>query len=98
MTAATHAHALQDRFEQFHQRNPHVYLELEALAQQWFHAGHHVVGMKMLWEALRWNTGIRTSGDSWRLNNSWTSRYARMLLENHPEWRGRIRVRELRAA
>ena len=88
---------LQDRFERFHEENPHVYLELESLARQWFAAGHESVGMKMLWETLRWNTGIRTTGDAWRLNNSWTSRYTRMLLERHPQWRGRIRVRELRS-
>lgn len=90
--------SIQTRFEDFHHDNPQVLLELERLAEQWFSAGHLKCGLKMLWEVLRWELGLRTRGDDgFRLNNNFTSRYARLLVERHPEWDGRIETRELRA-
>ena len=83
-----------ERFDAFHEANPHVADALEALAGQWL-ARHKRVGMKALVERLRWESGIQTDGDIWRLNNDYTSRYARLLLARHPEWVGRIETRAL---
>lgn len=90
---------IQAAFEEFHRKNPHVYRILEELAAEWL-ARHQAVGVKMLWEVLRWRLGVRTDVDEteYRLSNNYTSRYARLLLANHPEWRERIHVRQLRAA
>lgn len=89
---------VQAQFEQFHQDNPDVFLKLEQLTADWL-AHQPTVGMKMLWEVLRWQTTTAVSHVSGpKFNNNYTSRYARLILEKHPEWVGRIRVRELRAA
>ena len=84
-----------ERFALFHEANPHVADALEHLAGQWL-ARHQRVGMKAITEALRWRTGIETTDSSpWRLNNNYTSLYARLLLDRHPEWAGRIETRAL---
>ena len=88
--------SIAERFAIFHQQNPHVADTLEALAAQWL-AHHSRVGVKALYERARWESGIATAGDVWRLNNDWTAHYARLLLARHPEREGAIHVRELRA-
>ena len=89
---------LQAQFERFHEDNPHVYKVLERLATKWL-ATHSKAGVGMLWEVMRWQLGVETSDTAaYRLNNDYRSRYARLLLANHPEWAGRIETRVLRAA
>jgi predicted DsbA family dithiol-disulfide isomerase len=85
------------RFAAFHAANPHVADALELLAEQWL-ARHQRVGMKALIERLRWESGITTAGDAYRLNNTYTAHYARLLIERRPEWSDAIHLRELRAA
>lgn len=84
---------LPERFAAFHAANPHVADALEQLAGQWFAAGHNRVGVKSLYERLRWEAGIQTTASDWRLNNSWTAFYARLLIERRPEWADRIQTR-----
>lgn len=88
---------LDERFEAFHDANPHVADALESLAAQWLRRNPRV-GVKALVERLRWESGIQTDGDPYRLNNSLVSRYARLLIERHPEWEDHIETRQLRAA
>lgn len=84
---------LAERFAEFHSQNPHVADALERLAEQWLAAGNRKVGMKALFERLRWESGIRTEGSAYVLNNSWTAFYSRLLLDRRPEWAGRITTR-----
>ena len=84
---------LAERFAEFNTANPHVADALEVLAAQWL-AMHARVGMKALVERLRWESGIRTEGSAYRLNNSWTAFYARLLIARRPEWADRIQTRK----
>ena len=85
---------LEERFEAFHAANPHVADALESLAAQWL-SRHRKVGVKSLGESLRWASGLQTDGDPYRINNSYLSRYARLLIERHPEWADSIETRSL---
>ncbi|MBO9524307.1 MAG: hypothetical protein J7518_22445 [Nocardioidaceae bacterium] len=87
---------LAERFAAFHDANPHVADALEHLAAQWL-TRHDHVGMKALFERLRWESGIRTEGDPYCLNNNWTAYYARLLIERRPEWASAFRLRELKS-
>lgn len=90
---------IEERFWDFYFRNPHVFETLERLATQWFEAGHDRCAIGMLWEVLRWETGIKTtSTDDYRLNDHYRSRYVRWLVRLHPEWIEAFEMRELRAA
>ena len=91
---------IQEKFEAFHAKNPDVYNSLEALAAVWFTHGHAQCGVGMLWERLRWESGMQPMDQhsAYRLSNSYRSRYVRLLIERNPEWAGRFVTRELRAA
>ncbi|MBO9522336.1 MAG: hypothetical protein J7518_12435 [Nocardioidaceae bacterium] len=88
--------SLVDRFAAFHDANPHVADALEHLAAQWLTHRDHV-GMKALFERLRWESGIRTEGDPYVLNNNYTAYYARLLIDRRPEWASAFRLRELKS-
>lgn len=84
-------------FQAFHEANPHVYEELRMLALRARRAGSERIGMKMLFEVVRWRHTLRTQGDDFKLNNNFTSRYARMLMQE-PELADAFEIRGLRAA
>lgn len=88
---------IQERFDSFIVLNAWVIPALEGLAASWLAKGHSRVSTKMLFELLRYRYGV-TVGEPWKLNNSFTSRAARLLIEKHPEWSDAIETRELRAA
>jgi hypothetical protein len=89
---------LQAQFESFHAANPWVFRALERLAADYLRTGARRVGIGMLFEVLRWHYGRATQGDSFKLNNSYRSRYVRLLLDRHPDWADRFETRELRTA
>lgn len=77
---------IDEAFVAFHHANPHVYDRLVGMAREWHAAGHRKCSMKMLFEVLRWHEGIDTfTDDDLVLNNSFTSRYARLIAANHPD-------------
>lgn len=99
LTVPTYAPDLtiQQRFDLWIAENKWVIPTIELLIRRWLDAGHERVGMKQVWEVLRWQYGM-TVGDTFKANNSYTSRCARLILERHPEWAGAIETRNLRAA
>lgn len=87
-----------ERFEVFDSLNPHVYKELEFLALQAKRKGYRRIGIKMLFEVLRWNRMMQTkdpSGD-FKLNNNYHSRYARALMERNWALADMFELRELK--
>lgn len=81
-------------FFAFRNENPHVERELVRLAREWQHARPgEQVGISMLWERMRWEIAVHTTGDSWRLNNDWRAFYARLLERDYPEFRGLFETR-----
>ena len=85
---------LDERYAAWREVNGHVIDACEAYASTWL-ARHRSVGVKAIFEALRWQSGISESGSVWKLDNRMTSRVARDLLARHPEWEGRIFTRAL---
>ena len=81
-------------FVEFHEANPHVYQKLCELARQAKKMGRHRLGMKALWERLRWFSQfeVETVAD-WRLNNSHTAYYARLIMASEPDLIGIFRTR-----
>jgi len=85
-------------FERFDEKNPQVYRALRDLALPLVRAGHKKIGVKMLWEELRYRYFIATTdAGEYGLNNSLTSRYARLLVEREPELKHAFELRELRS-
>lgn len=73
---------LAEAFRTFDRANPHVYAELARLTDEWLHRrGASSLGLKMLWEVMRWNLALTIETDEpFKLNNNYTSFYARKLM------------------
>lgn len=84
------------KFREFHSENPNVYDELVRLAREAKKAGKTKAGLKMLWEVLRWRIWLETTGDDFKLNNNYTSRYARLIMESEAGLEGFFEVRGLK--
>jgi hypothetical protein len=86
------------RFLAFHQAHPDVYQRLRVLALEGRRAGRTRGSIAMLYEVVRWEGwllhGIPDEGEH-RLNNSYRSRYARLIMEAEPDLAGFFDTREL---
>lgn len=89
---------LDERFARFHAANPWVSGALIALIEDAKAHGEQRVGIKALFERLRWTWARQAQGERWRLNNSLTSRYARHIAEVRPDLAEMLEMRKLRAA
>lgn len=88
-----------ERFAEYHEEHPDVYRQLVALARQWKAAGHETCGMKMLTERLRWEFGLRPGvGFESGFRNDFTSRYARLIMNQEPDLDEFFEIRRLRSA
>lgn len=78
---------LEERFQAFHELNPHVYRHLRRLALDLARRDRRM-GIGGLFEVLRWQYAIVTTGDPFRLNNNYRAFYARLLMDSEPELEG----------
>ena len=73
------------RFEEFHAANPDVYRLLVRLASQWVsQTGQRKLGMKALFERARWEIALSTNDPDFKLNNTYTAYYARLIMAQEP--------------
>ena len=83
---------IQQRFEIFHNANPHVYRLLCAGALKMQKQGRAHYGAKALVEVLRYSRVETVAGepprDHFKLPNDLTSRYARKIMDEVPELEG----------
>ncbi len=90
------AHDTAARFEQFHAGNPAVYPTLVSLAREWVaENGRTKLGIRMLWEVARWELIKSTRNTDYKLNDHFTSYYARLIQAKEPDLEG---IFELRAS
>ena len=85
------------RWEEFFKKNVHVwemFLHFSASARR---VRDHF-GARMIWERMRWYTMIETSDPDYKLNNDYTSYYARALVLRYPaRYEGFFQIRDLRS-
>ena len=91
---------IQDRFEDFHRDNPVVYELLVRFARELHNSGRKRSGIRMVWERMRWEIAVNTVDRSskFKLNDHYTSRYARLIMAREWDLRDFFEVREIRAA
>lgn len=91
---------IEGRFREFHARHPEVYEGLCRLARALVARGYSHLGIGMLWETLRYQTmlGASPGEDSFRLNDHYRSRYARLMMDQEPDLAGLFELRHLRSA
>jgi hypothetical protein len=70
-----------DRFEEFHEANPKVYVVLVRLAREWVNrTGRRKVGIGALYERARWEIATATNDPDFKLNNNFRAFYARLIM------------------
>ncbi len=86
--------SITEKFNRFHQRNPHVYHLIVDISKRMKRSGVHKFGMKGVFEYLRWQYTMQTQGERYRLNNIFTSIYARLVMETEVELKGFFETRK----
>lgn len=83
----------ESRFEAYHKANPHIYELFKRFTFEKIRAGAKNLGSKAVFERIRWETGVETVGDDFKVNNIFTPFYARLFMRDYPEHEGFFRVR-----
>ena len=88
--------SIDESFAAFHRANPHVFRALRQLAMDMKCNGHDKYSINGLFEVLRWNYAMATTGDDFKRNNNYRAPYARLLMEKVPLLHQFFQVRERR--
>ena len=83
-------------FLDYHHKNPEVWALFRDICLRLYNAGVRHYGAKCLFEVLRFETIIRGRDDAFKINNSYVSRYSRLLMANDSRFDGFFAVRQLR--
>lgn len=83
-----HASELDARFRAWLDDNPHVLDEFVRLAREWKAAGHNRGSAALFAEVLRYQRGLTTTGDDFRINNSWRAPLVREAERVAPDLAG----------
>lgn len=90
---------IQERFERYHTKHPEVFNHLVRLAREVKSTGLKRCGISLLWERLRWFYWIECdASEKYRMNDNYRSRFVRLLIDKHPEFKGFFKLRRLRAS
>ena len=85
----------QTSFMEFHAKNPDVYKALVRMAREYsaLHP-HQKIGIKTLWENLRWHYLINVHRtDQFKLNNNHAAYYSRLIMSANPDLEGLFEIR-----
>lgn len=89
---------IEEKFQEYHKNNPNIYSILARLARQAKTSGKRKMGVKMLWEVMRWELLIQsTDVEGYKLNNNYPSRYARLIMEQEKDLSTFFETRQLRS-
>src|SRR5215831_3424073 len=80
-------------FLKFHEEHPEVYEHLKCKCFDAIQEGRNRIGMKLLFELHRW---IDPNVKLKNLNNKFTAYYARLFIEEYPQYRGFFELRRIK--
>lgn len=86
---------IEGRFQRFHAENPHILDLFIKKAEEVKRAGDNAFGAKAIAEQVRWDRRIRTKDRTFKLNNNYVSRYARLVAKQRPDLAGLFETRNL---
>jgi len=81
------------KWEEFHKSNPEVYTLIKHFTFKAINAGRKHYGIQTILELVRWHTGVETKGDALKINNNHGAFYARLFMQDYPEYDGFFRTR-----
>lgn len=87
---------LDDQFKRWIDANPHVLRVFIQFAMELKDRGRTRIGAKLIVERMRWEWMGRTTGDDFKMSNSYTSRLVRLAILKRPELDGLFELHELK--
>jgi hypothetical protein len=99
---------IQERFDLYHAANPHVYRMYLHFTKQLLRLGHKRISPRFVLERIRWEMMVSTvatpgvgwhvaAGKPFKINDHFSSRYARLLIAQYPKLSAVFEIRGLRA-
>lgn len=89
---------LDRQFQMYHMVNPQVFLLLVNYTRRLKDRGFQHYGIKAVFERIRWEINVETNDPAgFKMNNNYTSRYARLLEKTYPEFTGFYHKRGLKS-
>lgn len=85
---------IDERFAEFHAANPQVFELFEQFARELRDAGLQKGSAELIVQRIRWHAALVTRGDSFKINDHYRARYARLLVETCPEFAGWFEFRK----
>lgn len=101
-----HGKSIQASFNEFHRLNPEIYEEYKILALKAIKAGHKRISSNMIINVIRWEFFISTKPtlfdkpgkhSKYKINNDYSSRYARLFAHDFPQHADKLEMRTLLA-
>lgn len=90
---------IDQKFKKYHKDNPRVYDLIVKYSNKVRAAGFKHYGIWAIINQVRWHVDVETQDpDGFKMNNNYCSRYARMVMDNHPHLDGLFRLRQLKEA
>lgn len=89
--------SIKESFEEFNKKNPHVYDMFKGQVYRAKSKNRSKVSSKAIINWMRWEVSINTkSADVYKINDAFTSHYARLFIKDHPQYADMFELRELR--
>lgn len=98
--------SIQGHFDAFHKANPEIYEEYKILALKAIKAGRKRISSNMIINVIRWEFFISTKPtlfdkpgrhSKYKINNDFSSRYARLFVSDFPQHADKMELRKLLA-
>lgn len=83
-------------FQQYDQKNKHVYELYKAIALELAHQGRRCIGSKQIFEIMRYDYQFLSNGDQYKVNNNYAAMYARKFVLEHPQFGNLFRFKQLK--
>lgn len=90
--------SIEEAFMAFDKANPEIYDLFKTYLRELYRAGVRKTSAKLIINRIRWEEHLRTkSMDGWKINDAFTSHYARKFQSEHPEYAHLFETRHLRS-
>lgn len=86
-----------ERFEQFHEDNPHVYAILVNISREGKRRGISRWSIAGAFEVARYERKFSTSDETFKIRNDFKPHYARLIMAKEPDLDGFFETREMTA-
>lgn len=89
--------SIPDAFEDYNCDHPEIYQYFKKYVFELIHAGKKRIGAKMIMERIRWEVYLNIQTDrTFKINNVFTSYYARLFVRQHQEYKSYFEFRKLK--